>query len=345
MPQIEAHAIRIQEEKDIEILRQIALVQDREIRVLVERIQKLTQQLARLQGHEAARVQQELDLLQDILARCERAANEHSTESHPRSAVERSEPGERAPRRGHGPRPQPELPIEEKRYELPEGERDCPECGGTLVPMGDQCEESEEITVVQRRFVLVKQQRQKYRCRCNGSVVTAPGPVKLQEGARYSAEFAVEVAAGKYLDHLPLERQVRIMRREGLEIDSQTLWDQLNVLARPLEPSYEALGQRVLASPVVHGDETGWRMLSKNPERWVVWGGVEPRGGVLPDLRQSLLGDRARPPGRFPGGAGGGCDADLSSGGASGIGDSHRELLGACAAEVPRHRGELPAGV
>ena len=272
MPQAEPHTIRIQEEKDIEILRKIALAQDREIQVLIERSAKLTRRLAQLQGHEAARVQQELDLLQGILARCERAANEPTSAKQTRFAVEQTESVEPAPRRGHGPRPQPELPVEDKRYELPEDGRDCPECGGTLVPMGDQCEESEEITVVQRRFVVVKQRRQKYRCRCNASVVTAPGPLKLQEGARYSVEFAVEVAAAKYMDHLPLERQVRIMRREGLEVDSQTLWDQSNALARPLKPSYQELGRRVLTADVVHADETGWRMLSQSAVRWCVWG-------------------------------------------------------------------------
>ena len=51
------------------------------------------------------------------------------------------------------------------------------------------------------------------------------------------------VAIAKYADHLPLERQVKMMAREGLTIDSQTLWDQLNVIARHLEPSYDALSR------------------------------------------------------------------------------------------------------
>jgi hypothetical protein len=34
-------------------------------------------------------------------------------------------------------------------------------------------------------------------------------------------KFAIEVAIGKDLDHLPLERQARIMRREGLATESQ----------------------------------------------------------------------------------------------------------------------------
>jgi transposase len=94
-----------------------------------------------------------------------------------------------------------------------------------------QTEEADEVTVVERQFVLVRHRRQKYRCRCNGCVATAPGPLRLAtrpdaRGARYSPEFAVEVAVSKYADHLPLERQVRSMRREGLVVDSQTLWDQ-----------------------------------------------------------------------------------------------------------------------
>ena len=122
--------------------------------------------------------------------------------------------------------------------------------------MGEQSEDAEEITVVQRQFVVVRHRRRKYRCRCNACVVTAPGPPRLQHGAHYSPEFAVEVALSKCADHLPLERQLRMMRREGLRIDSQTLFDQLNVAARHLQPSYDALGRNVLESSLVHRDET-----------------------------------------------------------------------------------------
>jgi len=128
---------------------------------------------------------------------------------------------------------------------------------------------------VKRSFVIEKHLRKKYRCRCNANVVTAPGPDKLIPGGRYSVEFAAEVAVNKYQDHLPLERQVRMMKREGLSIDSQTLWDQLYGLSRHVEPTFEALEQRPLASPVVHADETGWPLLDKkkrkNESRGSVW--------------------------------------------------------------------------
>jgi transposase len=137
--------------------------------------------------------------------------------------------------------------------------------------------DAEDITVGSRRLVVVTHRGIKYRCRCNGCVKTAPGPLRLTarpdvRGRRYAPAFAVEVAVGKYLDHAPLERQARIMSREGLTIESQTLWDQIDALARVLQPTYEALRQHVLAAPVVGADETWWRLLTgAERPRWWAW--------------------------------------------------------------------------
>ncbi len=85
-------------------------------------------------------------------------------------------------------------------HELAASDRTCSACGGVLREMTGQTEDSEEITVVERRFVLLHQ-TEKYRCACNGCVETAPGPLRLtrpdRRGRRYSADFAVEVAIGK----------------------------------------------------------------------------------------------------------------------------------------------------
>jgi transposase len=114
--------------------------------------------------------------------------------------------------------------------------------------------------------------RQKYRCGCNAQIVTAPGAVKLTPGGRYSIGFAAQVAENKYLDHLPLERQVRAMERAGLVIDSQTLWDQIEKLAQHLQPTYEALLKQALKAGVIYADETRWQMMTKNKScRWWTW--------------------------------------------------------------------------
>jgi len=263
--------ISIHDEQRVDVLRKMALLLEQENRRLHQRIQRLTAELARVQGRDAtAALQTELSALQELLARREKALFGDSSEKRP----VRSEPSEAPaqPQKGHGPRTQGQLPIAEVLHVLDESARECPACGGTLEEMAGQQEVSDEITVVERRFVIARHQRQKYRCRCNGAVVTAPGPRKLIPGGRYSAAFGVEVAASKYLDHLPLERQSRMMEREGLVVSSQTLWDQIDALARHLEPTYQALAAQTLSSPVVHADETHWRLMAKSErKKYWVW--------------------------------------------------------------------------
>jgi transposase len=138
--------------------------------------------------------------------------------------------------------------------------------------MAGQTEDAEEVDVVERSYRIVRHRRQKYRCRCGGCVETALGPPKLVPGGRYSVDFAVSVAVAKYVDHLPLARQVRQLARAGLTFDTQTLWDQLLAAKRHLVPTYEALHARVLASPVVGADETTWPLLEKGGgKRWYAW--------------------------------------------------------------------------
>jgi len=262
--------INIEKEQRPDILRQVALLLDRENRTLHERIQNLTLRLAQLEGKDASTLQLEIEQLQEMLARREREIFGESSEKRPKPTPQ-TRP-ESPPKTGHGPTKQPQLPVIFETLELAPESQICPACQGSLETMGDQSEDSEEITVVRRQFCLLKRQRQKYRCRCNGAVVTAPAPPRLIPGGRYATEVAIEVAVAKYLDHLPLERQSRIMAREGLEVASQTLWDQIEALARVLEPSYRALHARVLSAPVVHADETHWRLMDGNgSSRWWVW--------------------------------------------------------------------------
>src|SRR5690606_723065 len=111
-----------------------------------------------------------------------------------------------------------------------------------------------------------------------GCVETALGPERAVPGGRYSLDFAVKVAIDKYLDHIPLARQERILRRHGLVVTSQTLWDQLHALGRRLESASRALLARVLAEPVVGLDQTGWpRLDGKGDKPWQMWCLTAPR--------------------------------------------------------------------
>ena len=162
-------------------------------------------------------------------------------------------------------------------HEQPDEAPPCPQCGGTLAPWQNQYEEADEVDVIERTFRIVRHRRQKYRCRCGACVVTAPGPAKLVAGGRYSVDFAVAVAVAKYLDHLPLARQVRQMARRGLTVDTQTLWDQLLALSHHLPPTYKALVADVLTAPVLGADETTWQLMEPGRSKtWWVWALCRP---------------------------------------------------------------------
>ncbi len=266
--------IRLQHERDVETLRLIGILLDNENKRLVERNRTLTLELARALGlDDKQREQLELSLLQELkksregIFRCDEQKQDKA------GAAEDEKKKKKKPK-GHGPRPQRHLPVVElPAFELAKEDRGCKVCGGTVEEMKGQFEESEWVTVVHREFRRERIRQQKYRCACNANVVTAPGPEKLIPGGRYTVEFAAEVAVSKYADHLPLERQVRMMTREGLEMDSQTLWDQIYALSRHVEPIYDALMERALSAPVLHADESGWPLfLGRKPNLEVACG-------------------------------------------------------------------------
>ncbi len=238
--------IDLTQERDVDTLRQVSLLLDREVQRLLTQNLQLTAELARVRGLP--------DPEQLALAELRALEQRRAELLAPPTETALAKPA-RPPRPGHGPRSQPALPIVEIRHELPRDQRACPACGGELTEMTGQTEDSERITTIKLTYQVEHHGRQKYRCACNGAVVTAPGPAQVIPGGRYAPEFGIGGAVAKYADHLPLERQVRMMAREGLVVDSQTLWDQLNAIAHHLEPTYEALGHRALAAPVINVDE------------------------------------------------------------------------------------------
>jgi transposase len=259
--------VELTKEHDLETLRQISLLLDRENQRLITKTLELTAEVARLRGVSDPE-QLQLAVLKELEQR--RAQVFHHADAQAPSAASPSPTRPRQP--GHGPRPQPTLPVVAIRHELPPEDRQCPACGGELMEMPGQVETSERITTVRLTYQVEHHLRQKYRCRCNGAVVTAPGPAQVLPGSRYAPEFGVGVAVAKYADHLPLERQVRMMAREGLVVDSQTLWDQINAIAQLLEPTYDALGQRALEAPVINVDETRWPVMkAMTPAKGTVW--------------------------------------------------------------------------
>ena len=265
--------LEIHDINDLGLAKQVASLLDHECETLLVRNQELTRENAQLKGEDAQQAQLlEVERLQHRVAQLEQLAFGRSSEKRPHGETKDATP--KPVRKGHGPRKQPELPVREVVHELPADDRQCPQCQGELQPWADQFEAAEEITLVRRQYEVVTHLRQKYLCECEDrAIVTAPGPVKLIEGGRYSVTFGVEVALDKFLNHLPLDRQRKMMRREGLRIDTQTLCDQVEAVSAVLHPTYMSLQERILSQPLIHADETRWPLVkSPKAERWQAWG-------------------------------------------------------------------------
>ena len=153
---------RLQNEKDPDILRQAALLLERENQRLVTKIIELTRELIALKGGDAEQMKLRIAALEQQLAARNRKL--FGTSSEKRSTTDESKPKDeepKAPPKGHGPRQQLSLPIQEVVHELDKADQACTSCGGVLDAWEGQFEESEVVDVLERRFVIVKHKRQK----------------------------------------------------------------------------------------------------------------------------------------------------------------------------------------
>ena len=262
--------LRIDNIADLDTAKRVAQLLKKENDQLHDRLYALTLELAAARGQEGS-TQYEVEIvrLQEQLAALNRRLFAVSTEKQTKPS-ETAKPREKATP-PDGAREQKELPFELVVHSLDAADCTCELCGGELREWEGQDEECPEIDIVQRSFVFKKHVRKKYRCDCGAAPVTAEGPLRMPGGGLYSLDFAIEVAFSKYGLHLPLERQVRWMVQQGLDMSSSTLWDQIEKLARVLSLSYDVLRPYVLSSELIHGDETRWRMLSKGGKLWWVW--------------------------------------------------------------------------
>jgi len=149
----------------------------------------------------------------------------------------------------------------------------CSCCSHVMEKM-NQVEQSEEVDVIPKKFFVRRILREKYRCtHCHGSIQTAPGPGKIVKGGSYSINFALDIVEQKYVHHLPIERIKKQYQKLGLEgIEGPTLIEQTHHVADKLRRVARAILAEILESPVLHADETTWRMLEGHPKKsWFLW--------------------------------------------------------------------------
>jgi transposase len=156
----------------------------------------------------------------------------------------------------HGRRPLPkELPRLRVEIHPDEADRTCKCCRQPMAVIGE--ETSEELDYQPATLAVTEHVRVKYACKsCEDGVVIAPLPPRLIEKGRPGPGLLAQVAVSKYADHLPLHRQESIFERHGVDLSRQTLCDWIGATAEHLTPIVAALKASVLASAVIHSDDT-----------------------------------------------------------------------------------------
>jgi transposase len=128
-------------------------------------------------------------------------------------------------------------------------------------------EEITEVLEYEPGELYVKQYRRiKYAKPENSGVVIGELPARPLEKAIAGEGLLAQIIIDKYVDHLPLYRQMQRFERTGIKLPYSTLTDWVSGTCRLIEPLFEALKKQVLQSPYLHADETPIKVLDKNKE-------------------------------------------------------------------------------
>jgi len=92
-------------------------------------------------------------------------------------------------------------------------------------------------------------------------ILQAPAPDRPFEKSSFDTSLVAQAIIEKYVDHIPIHRQIKIYARLGVTISDSTMGDQFAAAARLILPLYEAHKKLVISSNYLHADETTLKVL------------------------------------------------------------------------------------
>ena len=145
---------------------------------------------------------------------------------------------------------------------------DTPQCDCCKAPLHECGKEiSEELKVIPQKVSVIRHERTKYACRqCEKTqtttkVITAPKPASLLPKSIASADAMAAVVTAKYVDALPLYRQVDILKRSGIEICRATLSNWCVQLGDKVQRVIDAMQVQLKQESLICADETTVQVL------------------------------------------------------------------------------------
>lgn len=171
----------------------------------------------------------------------------------------------------------PNIPVKEQIITIDPAPA-CETCGKMMTDSG-MSEDSEQLTVIPKKYEIKLIKRVKYRCSCQACILTAPAPPRIIEGSSYSDEMILDVALSKYCDLIPVERYVQMAARGGLiDLPPHSLIELTHAFADFVSPVYSLIKQELMQARVLNADETPHRMLEGSDKKsWYLWGFSTPQ--------------------------------------------------------------------
>ena len=166
----------------------------------------------------------------------------------------------------------PHIPVREEKISISPAPS-CEVCGKEMMDSGME-EESEQLTVIPKKYEIIRVLRAKYRCTCQACLITAPMPPRIVPGSTYSDDMILDVVSSKYCDLIPMERYAAMAARGGLkDLPPQSLIDLTHEVANFFKPIVDRIKEETLNTRVLYADETPHPMLEgSNKKSWYLWG-------------------------------------------------------------------------
>lgn len=125
-------------------------------------------------------------------------------------------------------------------------------------------EVTEELEYEPGKLFVNKIVRPKYAKPGGEGVIIAPMIERPLPKAIAGPGLLAQVCIDKYIDHLPLHRQMERFKRDGVNIAYSTLTDMVSGTCSLILPLYESHKQQVLSCNYLHADETPIKVLDKD---------------------------------------------------------------------------------
>jgi transposase len=240
LKQMIAHLLADMQDKDREILN---------LKCQLEALRR------RIFGRKSEKIDpNQLALFEDLAQQLAQAEAEKASSQE--AADERPGTDGRGKTKGHGRKPLPaDLPRD--RIELPPDEKDltCPRCDQAKVKISEKI--TEVLDYVPASFVVRQYIRPEYMCKgCEGEFIIADLPPQPIPKGIPGPGLLAQVLTSKYADHAPLNRQLGIFRRHGVEIAVSTMCDWVRDMADLLSPIAIEIRRQILQSHRINTDDT-----------------------------------------------------------------------------------------